>query len=779
MGRRRGNSSANIFGTVALLVIGGVAWGFMSLAHFAAENWLVLICFAGIALVVWAVLRTPERPPERVVDGAREPTLGAMRVSLAAPAPERREEPVPGTRQRKSARWMAGGEAVTVGGITLGGGLVYVGEVMPGPSGRQDENCLICPSLPVAQGRLSADALPYWPSYNRITPAARQRYLKWLADGRSDPAIDIGYVFLFFYGLEYRLFKEKGLADAPALVGEVERLLAIYGNNSAFRRYAQVFLDTAQLATASEAKPLRLDPTIVDWSGVPVSLRLHLGQRLALGESLDEESALAWLLALPDTPRRTPLSRCFDTFRDLWHLRFAVTFPRGVAIKVPNKELALRYTAASATFNAEIASSFGALPDIGSTTPPKRLRDLFETCVDELDAFSRYIGRRPEAKSSVEAALLLPDPLIADHQALLDARTRLETHLEGRTQTAIPLGALLAAAGVAAAASGKSNSSSLLQAGNVLDRLDLAMEPDRRFGTNPADNNDIVVLFRAPKGGAVDPEGDGYRTAKTLAEIGVLAAAADGVVSPEELSGICADIRANGDLTSIEKLRLSAYAESLVDNPPKLAGLVKRMAETPMQTRSAVVNAAISVVLADGKVAPSEVKFLERLHTSLGFSKEELYTNLHRAQVVEPDAPAPPPKNGKVQTKPGLAIQSDRLSRIRKETEAVSALLADVFLDDVPNAAAAIASSRRASRIDGLDSQHADFLVTLLQKPELGRSGLEALARELNLMPDGALETLNDWAFETFGEPLIDDADVVSLNAAVRDRADTLLRISP
>ena len=53
--------------------------------------------------------------------------------------------------------------------------------------------------------------LSYWPAYASIPSASRAAYLGWLADGRRFPAAPIGYVFLFFYGLERRT-----LVAAPA-----------------------------------------------------------------------------------------------------------------------------------------------------------------------------------------------------------------------------------------------------------------------------------------------------------------------------------------------------------------------------------------------------------------------------------------------------------------------------------------------------------------------------------------------------------------------------------
>ena len=89
--------------------------------------------------------------------------------------------------------------------------------------------------------------MPYWPSYSGIGPQARATYLDWLASGRSDTRYGVGYVFLYFYGLERRFFVDKPDEDEKRLlIAEVERLLRIYGDNRSVKGYLGAFLDAAQ-----------------------------------------------------------------------------------------------------------------------------------------------------------------------------------------------------------------------------------------------------------------------------------------------------------------------------------------------------------------------------------------------------------------------------------------------------------------------------------------------------------------------------------------------------
>lgn len=67
------------------------------------------------------------------------------------------------------------------------------------------EPSLIVPSLPVDFSAANVEKLPYYPSYKNMTPLQRGKYLTWLAN--IDDPIEIGYVFLFYYGVERFLYK--------------------------------------------------------------------------------------------------------------------------------------------------------------------------------------------------------------------------------------------------------------------------------------------------------------------------------------------------------------------------------------------------------------------------------------------------------------------------------------------------------------------------------------------------------------------------------------------
>lgn len=73
----------------------------------------------------------------------------------------------------------------------------------------QKEPSLIFTGMPVDFGSNcdNIEKLGYYPSYEKLNPQQRFVYLKWLCD--ITKPIDIGYVFIFYYGLERHLISGK------------------------------------------------------------------------------------------------------------------------------------------------------------------------------------------------------------------------------------------------------------------------------------------------------------------------------------------------------------------------------------------------------------------------------------------------------------------------------------------------------------------------------------------------------------------------------------------
>jgi hypothetical protein len=214
------------------------------------------------------------------------------------------------------ARWVPPGESVEINGVTIDGGMLYVGTSLPAKNGMPDP-ALIDPSKNIAKiADFSERLTNYWPSYSDVSPQARKAYLNWLVDGKSHPDADIGYVFMYFYGLERRVLVD-GVNDIGAAVersqiaNEISRLISVYDSkSSSFVGYASRLLAYLELAGHPTKLYQKAVPKLALTAELPYYLRLAIGQAAVDGVAIPAHIAIAWVRRDPAVFLRTPATRC-------------------------------------------------------------------------------------------------------------------------------------------------------------------------------------------------------------------------------------------------------------------------------------------------------------------------------------------------------------------------------------------------------------------------------------------------------------------------------------
>lgn len=682
------------------------------------------------------------------------------------------------------ARWVPAGEPVTVGPFNIDCGMFYLGVLLPGQTEGQCGNCVVDPNsrISTSTGKQVVQPLSYWPSYQRATPTVRRAYLAWLSSGRNDPAVDIGYVFLFFYGLERRLFVDGARSEAPMLIAEVQRLLQVYGDDGTFRSYALRFLDAASLMTSFDVRRPVLSPDLRAGYEMPLAVKVYLGRKLAANLALDAEDVLAWVVSLPDTSLRTPATRCFAELVELWRYRFDARYPEGIKVNTPKTRISLEYRAASGGFTSEIkpADTSGSIPDIGTISAPvAALKDMLAACTEELSPYSRLLGKNPAARCSLDASLLLPRELA--HAARADAGRNIDDLLQGRSAASVTLGKLAQALLIDISGMEKIPTAVGNQIGVYLDHLDIGFEPDRRYGAGPLQPEGHVVVFNAEGGGKVDGNGPAFAAARAMVDVAALAAGSDSRVEGGEIDAITAEIRNVPGLGQVERARLIAYASTLLKDTSLHRFALQKLKTLDPSAKQAVVRSATAAILADGHASPAEVKFLERLFKAMNLPVDEVYSMLHRSAVIidEPVSVASeqrtkgvpiPPQPGTAPASDTLRIDHSRLERLKSETSAVSQLLAGIFVEDEDPAVTPVPSTPVAgnSRYGGLDAAHAALLGEVLLVGHMTRAIFDEKARALRLLPEGAVEVINEWGFDRFDGPILDGDDPLTVESHIR-----------
>lgn len=159
----------------------------------------------------------------------------------------------------------------------------------------------------------------YWPHYLAFTPDQRWEYLSWLSD--ITKPIDIGYVFLYYYGLESHL-----------ITGEFEKAvdeiitLRNHHNNRSFQKYSEMALIYGCIMNNRLDMLLGLQErtNITRFSNAQFLLSYQLRLNLTTDQVL--------LIAKHYPTVRYGMVKDLDLFKEILNIQFSQKYPDGFPI---------------------------------------------------------------------------------------------------------------------------------------------------------------------------------------------------------------------------------------------------------------------------------------------------------------------------------------------------------------------------------------------------------------------------------------------------------------
>ncbi|MEE5040667.1 TerB N-terminal domain-containing protein [Pseudomonas alliivorans] len=691
---------------------------------------------------------------------------------------------IPDAPERSArSRWLGPGESITVAGLTLPDGLIYAGK--NDARLRNIEPSFIDTASAVSSSSvdLQTPGALYLSTYQSLSPESRKGYLQWLAGGRCDPSTDIGYVFMFFQGLERRMLVDTASDAAareelPAIKAEVERLKALYARDASFYNHAYRLLDYLSMSAIPARMYLNEPPeTAVGIHEVPICVRVALGQMATDHYPLNASWAMAWALTDPNISLRTPAVRCPELFQRLFREEYEATFPRGLTLANNKTRLKASYWPLSPRIDTQ-KLSIGDLPDVTATSGTrKKLQIIVEKCAQVLEPFSRYVGRNPEKPYALDGLLRLPTTLWPEH-----AKQELSALQAGVGHDAILM--------TLVELTQRFNSIETLSRDKVvalakaLEERNIGMEPDVLSGSRTPKAEDNIVLFAAePEDGTLRATPD-YQAAVVTLDLASAVAAADGEANQDEVASLGLHIDSWSHLCVAHRKRLKAHLQIQLLQPPSLASLKKKLEPLRQEDKRTIVCFLAHLAQADGTVTPEEIKLLERVYKALQLDPRSMYSDLHGAAANSfkgPDVIGAPRSNISAasrtatlstnrQSGSGIVLDMARVAQLQRETAQVSALLATVFTDEQEEQTPTMTEDtpqgvpETGVRLYGLDPEHSAFLRLLVSRSEWSRQELENAASDMELMLDGALEQINDMAFELFNMPISEGDDPVDIN---------------
>jgi uncharacterized tellurite resistance protein B-like protein len=726
-----------------------------------------------------------EKPGERI-------TFAGFKKFIGSLLPSAENTTVNDQRLRRSdVQFFGPGTVVNLGYGSLASPLVYA------TGGKFDhirDASLIELGLVVAKQSDTSERLGYWPSYHNCSPGQRAAYLQWLYGGRTQQVAELGYVFIFFYGLERRIVVDG--QDHEAVARELIRLLPMFGKSNSFAGYATRLLWlTIYLSIECGGMPADVieDAINVTNRWRDGSLELYLAYRSRTLGILDGQACYAWAEQDQRAMKSIVCVRHSDKFKELFIRKVQDTFPEGVPFPSTTRNKAISYHPASSTLLSAPQQMIKVAGQMMPTLEPRRapcskLVQIWNDCIEQLKAFDRA-SRKATSENTSDTYEALPIELREGDHPELEHWYRLISRVTDENGWAlVSVNELARIKGIKERTSlTKTQTLSIL---NTADALGFAIEPDCRISGKNFRWNEPIAIFNCEMALRDDRSIEKFRTAAFLLELGLSVAVSDNEVDERELEAIENHIEAELDLAPELSKRLSAQRHLMIAKGPKLSTVPQTfLTALSKNQRKAIGSYLVSVAAADKVVTNKEKNILQAAFQKLSLPLDML------AELLVPYEPAKEELQRASTSSIDQAVAEapvldfDRIRRIREETRHVQDLLHDVItksfddsdellveqnidpadesVEEFVAAEADIATVQNSPMVDPcLDSRFATvptryqaFCSKLVTQNRWNIREAQELARSEGLMFSAALETINDWSTDAFGDWLIEEAD--------------------
>ena len=653
--------------------------------------------------------------------------------------------------------------------------------------------------------------------FRDFSPMARGIYLDWLAGGADVAEARLEHLYLRLRAMEHRaLMDESESADGDraavmeemrSVCGDVSEIANCGGTEfigvdeakglakslSVFQHYANLlecdFMERVEPPATAGARSMTMKTMIA------------MGRQMAETRLVDAHQALAAVMGRSDPPyalKHAPAEfgavflHEFER-RNPDGFRIAEQFTRHSFLKVnPYRSLAGHF--AWAPIGMESMSPFSAKGGWGAFVAGASVKKCvdgavidpwkFGSVMKEVTAvagiaarktekYARHIKRKGNDPKSFAAMALLPAEIRP--AALGDAGKWLEDAADGDLVSMADL-----AERVIGEVPAKLSAKQLRTMCESLEAMGFGLAPDPALGMWKLDIGGKAAIYRTRKTAVPDMQ--------RIAALAAIAASLHVGSGGGKPSARCLDHA----LALTEDGEFSATIRWLADSPPKKSTFLRKLKDG--EVRGVFLRCVFGAggfrrilaefALIDGQPDPARIAAAEEVHKALGLDDGLVYSDLH---------------GGGAQA--GGELDEGRIAAVRSDSEKASAILEDVFGDgggdplrdemmaDVARMAAEpgvevaevaivetkggrgllerLGSAMEALR--GLDPKHVPFALDVSKREHWTEKDLADLAEKHGLMLAGALETINEWAWDAVGDAMLDEHEGFSVTASAAE----------
>lgn len=629
-------------------------------------------------------------------------------------------------------------------------------------------------------------ALGYWPRLSEIKPYQVGNYLDWHARGRASPEMDIGYVFLFFYGLERRSLIDG--QDVAVIGQEVLRLLRIYKGSGSFCGYATGLL--AHLIMSGRLMPTDgLIDELLTFQDRYVSDEMS---KLLIGYLAREKKSLRsnWAMKLAEqsegASRSVYATRHRAEAEQLFQEKYQRRFGEGIVPTRRDRETEIEYRAASPSLlrgasaaGETLTAHWVSAPGWPRTFAP--VVELWNESLVELRQLARKVSPATNLGDQVEfdSLQIVDDGADQERQQAWDKLLSEFTPESGHIL--IPVNRLASHWGQTGPTLRLRQSRTLAE---MVQSLGMALEPDPRFTGRRYDLESHVAVLKLPDE-PIQVSSPAFALAGTVVRLALVVATADELLDEDEARAIVHFVEETLPLSRNEQLRLRALVEVLGRDGVSLVGLKKQLSAQFDQTqREALGRYLVAVAATSNGIDEAEIAALERGFQTLGLERGFLDQLLFSARE-HPEGPvlvevgSPPLSGERIPAAPTTGLDLSRIRQLRQESDEVAKMLLSAMGAEpqedgegeeektegtVAESAETAPPTDTSPVFPGLRPELEALLQVILKVEGLPLADFEKLARTHGTSMAAAINEINEWSDEHLGDFLIEESDPIVIH---------------
>ena len=518
--------------------------------------------------------------------------------------------------------WQEPGSFVAIGGIIINGGMFYVGDTLKGVNGTPDP-CLINPALPVHVA-MTNHKLPEWPSYQDLTAEQRAHYLQWLA-GTRDGDIAEGYLWLYLGGLERYLLVDGprakfSTAERMQIESELQRLMTVYREKS---RIANAITALLAMNWANTHDPLFAEalPKFMDFN-TPNSGDLfpwRLGCYVAQRKQVPPHILLEWYMHHPRYHQHNLNPDTFSVFLSLFTERFQREYGDGFIIPQNKIPLSIAYQAANPCLGTLVFDFTGVSNLFEDCIYLERIKNIVETCAQELNDYAEYI-KRPNS-NVIGLLARMPQNILRLYPPFLAFQNTLAMTVQNgvamiNVQTLLET---LGATNIYALDNEIANDIAIL-----LQTAGFVSAPDVRYhDTIMPIHGQIVIAQRSDIPQKTPP----FSLMAVILQLGAIVAQIDENISPTEVAILQNMILERKVLNDEQRASLLLWLHWCLNTPQNINAIAQKLDIYPESLQTHISQVLISVACADDILDTREFMALRKFYKALQIP--ENFVELH------------------------------------------------------------------------------------------------------------------------------------------------------